>query len=71
MMLEPCESLCELIIKTGAVVDSITFVTTKCRRKFGGNGGNAEHKVTFSLHFHNYIHYLIHKLVLSYLTCIQ
>ncbi|XP_021859923.1 protein GOS9-like [Spinacia oleracea] len=46
MMLEPCESLCELIIKTGAVVDSITFVTTKCRRKFGGNGGNAEHKVT-------------------------
>ncbi|XP_021758694.1 mannose/glucose-specific lectin-like [Chenopodium quinoa] len=46
ILLEPSENLREIIIKTGAIVDSFTFVTTKTRQKFGGDGGNAEHKIT-------------------------
>ncbi|KNA15090.1 hypothetical protein SOVF_101390 [Spinacia oleracea] len=48
------ENLSEIIIRTGAIVDSIAFVTTKpgkfgwtaTHRKFGGDSGNAEHKIT-------------------------
>lgn len=59
LLLEPGENLSEIIIRTGAIVDSIAFVTTKpgkfgwtaTHRKFGGDSGNAEHKVTILVAF--------------------
>ncbi|CAO2835845.1 unnamed protein product [Amaranthus hypochondriacus] len=56
MMLEPNEIISEIILRTGAVIDSIAFITAKpsncgcgwtaSHRKFGGNGGNSEYKIT-------------------------
>lgn len=53
LVLDPNEYITQIILKTGAVVDSIVFATTKPtafgpvtnRRKFGGDGGNDEFKI--------------------------
>ncbi|XP_057525364.1 uncharacterized protein LOC130804788, partial [Amaranthus tricolor] len=53
LVLDPNEYITQIILKTGALVDSIVFATTKPtafgpvtnRRKFGGDGGPNEFKI--------------------------
>lgn len=57
LVLDPNEYITQIILKTGALVDSIVFATTKPtafgpvtnRRKFGGDGGPNEFKVVLFL----------------------